>query len=351
MALQCPAFPWADGGNFAANLLPMPLPLIAVFRGGYTGESVISHQSATRMMDAIDRARFDPVFVTLTRERWSCETPEGRDIPLDRGTLEVMRGKGPERFAAALIAIHGAPGEDGKLQGLLDMLGIPYQTGGVLNMALTFSKYSTTAMLRQLGFPVANSLLLADRDERTERDVLQHVGLPCFVKPDQSGSSIGISKVKTEADLRPALDIAFKEDGTVMCEALVQGRELTCGVIRLDGNVRALPVCEIRHTHEFFDYEAKYHAKDTEELIPAPLPEDVTREVQERSAAIYRALGCRGMVRVDHFYTGSQVVTIEVNTTPGFSGASIFPKMLESAGIPVPYAVNSLIGEMVQRTR
>lgn len=351
MALQCPAFPWARGGNFAANLLPMPLPLIAVFRGGYTGESVISHQSATRMMDAIDRARFDPVFITLTRERWSCETPDGRDIPIDRGTLEIERGRGPERFVAALIAIHGAPGEDGKLQGLLDMLGIPYQTGGVLNMALTFSKYSTTAMLRQLGFPVANSLLLAGRDERTERDVLQHVGLPCFVKPDQSGSSIGISKVKTEADLRPALDIAFKEDGTVMCEALVQGRELTCGVIRLDGNVRALPVCEIRHTHEFFDYEAKYHAKDTEELIPAPLPEDVTREVQERSAAIYRALGCRGMVRVDHFYTGSQVVTIEVNTTPGFSGASIFPKMLESAGIPVPYAVNSLIGEMVQRTR
>ncbi len=329
----------------------MPLPLLAVFRGGYTGESVISHQSATRMMEAIDRTRFDPVFITLTRDHWSCETPEGVDIPLDRGTLEVERGKGPERLAAALIAIHGAPGEDGKLQGLLDMLDIPYQTGGVLNMALTFSKYSTTAMLRQLGFPVANSLLLAGRDEQTERNVLQRVGLPCFVKPDQSGSSIGISKVKTEADLRPALDIAFKEDGTVMCEALVQGRELTCGVIRLDGNVRALPVCEIRHTHEFFDYEAKYHAKDTEELIPAPLPDDVTREVQERSAAIYRALGCRGMVRVDHFYTGSQVVTIEVNTTPGFSGASIFPKMLESAGIGVPYAINALIGEMLQRTR
>lgn len=327
----------------------MPLPLIAVFRGGYTGESVISHQSAKRMMDAIDRDRFDPLFITLTRETWTCEAPGGTGIPLDRGLLEVDRGRGNERFAGALIAIHGAPGEDGKLQGLLDMLGIPYQTGGVLNMALTFSKYSTTAMLRQLGFPVANSLMLVHRDEQTEHRVLEQVGLPCFVKPDQSGSSIGISKVKTEADLKPALDIAFQEDGTVMCEALVQGRELTCGVIRLNGEVRALPVCEIRHTHEFFDYEAKYHAKDTEELIPAPLPEDVTRDVQERSAAIYRALGCRGMVRVDHFYTGSEVVTIEVNTTPGFSGASIFPKMLEVAGIGVAPAVNALIGEMLQR--
>jgi D-alanine-D-alanine ligase len=329
----------------------MSLPLIAVFRGGYTGESVISHQSAMRMMEAIDRARFDPLYLTLTREAWTCETPDGRSVPLDRGLLRVDRGHGPELFAAALIAIHGAPGEDGKLQGLLDMLGIPYQTGGVLNMALTFSKYSTTAMLRQLGFPVANSLLLAHRDEQTERNVLQQVGLPCFVKPDQSGSSIGISKVKTEADLKPALDIAFREDGTVMCEAMVQGRELTCGVIRLEGTVRALPVCEIRHSHEFFDYEAKYHAKDTEELIPAPLPEEVTREVQERSAAIYRALGCRGMVRVDHFYTGSEVVTIEVNTTPGFSGASIFPKMLEVAGIGVAPAVNALIAEMIQRPR
>ena len=335
----------------------MSLPLIAVFRGGYTGESVISHQSATRMMDAIDRACFDPLFITLTRGTWTCETPGGGSIPLDRGLLRVERGNGAERFAGALIAIHGAPGEDGKLQGLLDMLDIPYQTGGVLNMALTFSKYSTTAMLRQIGFPVANSLLLAHRDEQTERNVLQQVGLPCFVKPDQSGSSIGISKVKTEADLKPALDIAFAESGpgsgtgTVMCEAMVKGRELTCGVLRLDGIVRALPVCEIRHTHEFFDYEAKYHAKDTEELIPAPLPEDVTREVQERSAAIYRALGCRGMVRVDHFYTGTGVVTIEVNTTPGFSAASIFPKMLEVSGIGVAYAVNALIGEMLQRSR
>ncbi len=329
----------------------MSLPLIAVFRGGYTGESVISHQSAQRMMDAIDRQRFAPYFITLAREEWTCETPERANIPLDRGQLMIDRGHGSERFNGALIAIHGAPGEDGKLQGMLDMLGIPYQTGSVLNMALTFSKFSTTAMLRQLGFPVANSLLLPLRDEHTERRVIEEVGFPCFVKPDQSGSSLGISKVKSVEDLKPALDKAFAEDPTVMCEAMVQGRELTCGVIRLDGMVRALPVCEIRHTHEFFDYEAKYHAKDTEELIPAPLPEEITREVQERSADIYRALGCRGMVRVDHFYTGAQVVTIEINTTPGFSGASIFPKMLEVEGIGVPYAVNSLLAEMLQRSR
>lgn len=333
----------------------MSRPLIAVFRGGYTGESVISHQSAQRMMDAIDRARFDPLFITLERDRWSCATPEGADVPLDRALLQADRGHGPERFAMALIAIHGAPGEDGKLQGLLDMLDMPYQTGSVLSMAVTFSKYTTTALLRQLGFPVANSLLLTQRDAQTEREVMERVGLPCFVKPDQSGSSIGISKVKTPEDLKPALDKAFAEDGIVMCEAMVTGRELTCGVIRLGGKVRALPVCEIRHTHEFFDYEAKYHAQDTQELIPAPLPDEVTSLVQHRSEAIYRALGCNGMVRVDHFWTGGSdpgdVVTIEVNTTPGFSGASIYPKMLEASGIGVAPAVNGLIEECLQRAR
>lgn len=335
--------------------IPMQRPLIAVFRGGYSGESVISHQSARRMLEAVDTARYEPVYITLTPEAWSCEAPDGGALSFDRALLRVDTGSGLRSVNAALIAIHGAPGEDGKLQGLLDMLRIPYQTGGVLNMAVTFSKYTTTGMLRQLGFPVAASVLLMKGDPGIRERVLREVGLPCFVKPDQSGSSIGISKVRTPEELPPALDKAFAEGDVVMAEAFVQGRELTCGVIRLNGKVTALPVCEIRHTHEFFDYEAKYHAKDTEELIPAPLPDAVTRLVQQRSEAIYRALDCRGMVRVDHFYTGNDqgpdggVVTIEVNTTPGFSPASIYPKMLEVCGIGVPAAVNGLIAECLQR--
>ena len=332
-------------------------PSVAVFRGGYTGEAVISHQSARRMLEAIDRDRYDPFYITIAHDRWDAASPDGAELEFDRATLQVHRNGRAIPTDFALIAIHGAPGEDGRLQGLLDMLRIPYQTGGVLNMALTFSKYSTTAMLRQLGFPVANSLLLLRGEGTAEQRVLDQVGLPCFVKPDQSGSSIGISKVKAREDRRPALDKAFVEGDVVMCEAFVRGRELTCGVIRMGGTVRALPVCEIRHSHEFFDYEAKYHAKDTEELIPAPLPEHVTRLVQQRSEAIYRALGCNGMVRVDHFYTGQEdapdggVVTIEVNTTPGFSDASIYPKMLEVSGIGVTHAVNTLIADGLQRGR
>lgn len=327
----------------------MALPFIAILRGGYTGESVISLQSARTMMEALDATRYEAVYITVARDTWTCERADGTQLPFDRGAFTADRGQGHERFAAALIAIHGTPGEDGRLQGYLDMLGVPYQTGGVLTMAITMSKFSTTGLLRQMGFAVAGSLLLRDRSAATVQRVLDEVGLPCFVKPDGSGSSLGISKVKTAEELGPALEKAFAEDATVMCEAFVKGRELTCGVIRLHGKVQAMPVCEIRHSHEFFDYEAKYHATDTEELIPAPIPDEVTREVQQRSEAIYTALKCDGMVRVDHFWTGEQVITIEVNTTPGFSGASIFPKMLKVAGIGVPAAINGLVQGMLER--
>ena len=326
----------------------MQRPSIAVVRGGYSGESVISHQSATRMLQSLDTGRFDPYFVTLTREPWTCERPDGTAVPFDRGDFALDRGQGPECFAAALIAIHGAPGEDGKLQGYLDMLDVPYQTGGVLNMALTFSKYGTTGFLREMGFTVAPSVLVRG-DLPVPHERIAALGLPVFVKPDESGSSLGVSKVKRTEDLMPALDIAFKECSNVMVEGAVTGRELTCGVLRLGANVRPMPICEIRTSREFFDYEAKYHAQDTEELVPAPLSYDVTRLVQDRSVAIYRALDCRGMVRVDHFWTGTELVTIEVNTTPGFSGASIYPKMLEVDGSGVPAAINGLVEECLQR--
>lgn len=331
----------------------MALPFIAILRGGYTGESVISLKSAQTVMDALDKERFEAAFISVGRDRWVCERNDGTMLPFDRGAFTADRGHGPERFTAALIAIHGTPGEDGKLQGYLDMLKVPYQTGGVLNMALTMSKFSTTGLLRQMGFPVAPSLLLQGRDPSDEQRVLDEVGLPCFIKPDNSGSSLGISKVKTVAELGPALDKAFAEDPTVMCEAFVQGRELTCGVIRMGEELHALPICEIRTSHEFFDFEAKYNATDTEEIVPAPVPDHIALLIQERSIAIYRALKCNGMARIDHFWLegqgdGQQIVTIEVNTVPGFTPVSIFPKMLAAAGITIGEAVNGMAEGVVK---
>lgn len=321
------------------------LPLVAVVRGGYSGESVISHQSAARMFRAIDTKQFRPLYVTIDANAWSCEDGDGSSIQLDRGTFSIATPNGPQQFNAALIAIHGAPGENGLLQGYLDMLNIPYQTGDVLTMALTFSKFSTTALLRELGFTVAPSLLVRKHDPRPEASSLQ-VGYPCFVKPDQSGSSLGVSKVDGPDMLNDALGSAFMEGDAVMIEAAVQGRELTCGVLISGNEHTPLPVCEISTSRAFFDYEAKYHASDTVETIPADLPSEVTHLVQQRSVAISKALGCRGMIRVDHFWTGSDLVTIEINTVPGFSQASIYPKMLEVSGSSVEKTIQHLLNDL-----
>lgn len=324
-------------------------PLIAIIRGGYTGESVISMQSAATMMGALDTGRYEPVYLSVLSSGWTCYQPDEQPIQFDRGTFSLDRGQGPERIAAALIAIHGSPGENGVLQGYLDLLGIPYQTGGVLNMALTMSKSATVALLRDLGFPVATSVRLHAGDIRTA-EAMAHVGYPCFVKPDQSGSSLGVAKVRTPEALNDALKAAFKECPYVLVERGVEGRELTCGVLITGAHYEALPVCEISTSREFFDYEAKYHSADTRETIPAELPDAVTLLVQERSVAIARSLDCRGMVRVDHMWTGSELITIEVNTVPGFSKASIYPKMLEAAGIGVATGVNRTVeGMLIQK--
>ncbi len=325
------------------------LPLIVIFRGGYSGESVISHQSAATMMAAVDRSGHRAFFVSITKEAWTAEDDQERPLALDKGDLSVDLGHGSERPVAAMIAIHGAPGEDGRLQGYLDMLGIPYQTGSVLNMALTFSKFSTVGLLRELGFAVPRSVLVTRDGPQDQERVLTHTGLPCFVKPDEAGSSLGVTKVKTADALDAALVAAFAECPRVLVESAVAGRELTCGVLTLEGTTRALPICEVRTSREFFDFEAKYHATDTEEIVPADLPDEVARLVQERSVAIYKALDCRGMVRVDHFWTGERLLTIEVNTVPGFSKASIFPKMLRADGIGVEGAINAMLRQLVHR--
>ena len=331
------------------SIMSSERPLIAVVRGGYTGESVISHQSAVRMHAAIDRSTYHPLFVTIERDRWSCHDEHGAELALDRATFSVAIDNGTRRFDAALIAVHGPPGEDGLLQGYLDMLGVPYQTGGVLAMAVTFSKFATTALLREQGFTVAPSILVRAHGERPDVAALPF-GYPCFVKPDQSGSSLGVSKVARPEDLDIALTKAFLEGDAVMIEAAVKGRELTCGVLIIGHTYTALPVCEISTSREFFDYEAKYHAADTVETIPADLPPQVTVLVQERSVAIAKAMDCRGMVRVDHFWTGSDLVTIEINTVPGFSKASIYPKMLEVSGLGVETALNQMVGDLLERT-
>jgi D-alanine-D-alanine ligase len=239
-----------------------------------------------------------------------------------------------ERIDAALIYTHGDPGENGKIQAYLDMMGIPYLNSGVLASALSFDKWYCNQFLKGFGFKVAKSEILTEQTQVSNQALIEELGLPIFVKPADSGSSYGISKVKTAAELTPALELAFKEGKRVVLESFLDGIEVTCGVYRSSKGLVALPLTEIVSETEFFDYEAKYSGK-SQEITPARIEDTLREKVQDTAKKIYDLLGLKAIARIDFMLVGQEPYVIEVNTTPGFSPASIVPQMLAAAGISI----------------
>lgn len=310
----------------------MERKILAVFQGGYSDEAKISFGTAAFVMKHLDRNRYRPVLCSILPEKWVAHIDD-QELPINKEDLSFEMDGKQLRPDAVFMAIHGTPGEDGKLQAYLDVQGIPYNTGNVRNMTLTFNKAATTTALREAGFLVADCILLLPGTDVNEKQILEKVGLPCFVKPSNGGSSLGISKVKEAVELRQAIDRAFAEDDEVMVEGLLEGTEVTCGVLRIDGMVKALPVTEIISKNEFFDYESKYTPGGNEEITPARLaPEDYER-CQRISEQIYETLNCRGVVRIDQMVHNGQCFIIEVNTVPGMSAASILPQQAAAAGL------------------
>lgn len=304
---------------------------VAVFAGGYSQEAAVSLKSAAMVMNNINRELFDPLLIRISKQGWEAEF-KGLTFAVDRSNCTVQL---PERLFipdVAFIMVHGTPGEDGHLQGYFDMIGLPYTTGGVLNMALTFDKGLTTQTLRAMHLPTTTGVLLRAGEEHNLADVLAQVGLPCFVKPNRGGSSIGMSKVNTAEALPAALTKAFQEDSQVLVERFVAGTEVTCGVIPWEGDIRALPATEIVSENEFFDFEAKYLGK-SQEITPARITDEVMQAVQTLALRIYRAFECRGMIRVDMLIEGDNPLVIEINTVPGFTEASIIPQQAAVVGI------------------
>jgi D-alanine-D-alanine ligase len=293
------------------------------------------------VMDNIDRTRFAPVKVIIDRIAWKAEW-EGITHPIDRNDFTFIVNGTKHLFDGIFMIIHGTPGEDGLLQGYFEMLGIPVTTGGVYTQALTFNKKATTRVLSSMGFHTARSLQIKAWEPYSSTFVVQHVGLPCFVKPNCGGSSLGTSRVNLTEDLHLALDKAFKVDDHVIIEEFIGGTEVTCGVIVWQGKVMALPITEIVSKKEFFDYEAKYQGL-SEEITPARLSEDLTLQIQRLSEDIYRKLECRGMIRVDYIIKDQTPYVIEVNTTPGFSEASIIPQQAAAVGINKTQLISAVI--------
>ena len=237
------------------------------------------------------------------------------------------------RFDAVFIAIHGTPGENGLLQGYFDMMGIPYTSCGAFCSALTFNKQACKLFLKDYSIPMADSVLIRAGENFDPVSIINQTGLPCFVKPNDSGSSFGVTKVKKKEELLSAISIAFKESNEVVIEAFMNGREVACGVVKTKKESIVLPVTEIISKNEFFDYEAKYTPGKSDEVTPADMPPAVTNEIQRLSSRIYDLLGCKGIVRVDFIIIDQKPVFLEINTIPGMTEESLIPKQAEAAGI------------------
>lgn len=324
----------------------MSKPCIAFVTGGYSGEAVISYKSAITIQNNLDLAKFDVYRIDITPDEWFHPGPDGEKYPIDKNGFSLNINEAVINFDAVLIGIHGTPGEDGKLQGYFDLMGLPYTSCDAATSALTFNKRYTVAVASFGGVNVARSLHLFSHSPMAIKDILGTLQLPVFVKPNNGGSSIGMSKVNTENELAPALEKAFREDDQVLVEEFISGREFTIGVFRSRGEIITLPFTEILTEKEFFDYEAKYGGKSTE-VTPAECTPVVAEQVRSTAKKVYEIFNCRGIVRMDFIYENvkSTPYLLEINTVPGQSEASIVPQQVIANGWNLKDFYSALIEE------
>lgn len=314
---------------------------VALVTGGYTGEAEISFKSSDFVYSQLDKAKYDVYPVTIALDSWFHVSEQGIKIPINREDFSLTIDGHVVKFDVAFIILHGTPGEDGRLQGYFDMIGLPYTSCGALTSALTMNKGYTKSILADIpDLHVANSVLLFESHRRDAVSLItERLSLPYFVKPNAGGSSIGMSKVKEDAALQEALDKAFDAANTgrqVLVEEFVTGREFSQGIFRDSaGELVVLPATEVRTTREFFDFEAKYIPGLTEEITPADLTDEQKDRASRIIREIYIRLNCRGMVRVDFFLEAEtdRFYFIEINTIPGQTPQSFIPQQVRAFGM------------------
>jgi len=316
---------------------------VAIVCGGDSGEFDVSMKSGGQVFQHLDREKFMPYRVIISRKGWFCSI-DGVDVEVDKDHFTFLHNGKTIKPDIVFNAIHGTPGEDGKLQGYFDMIGIPYTSSGVTTSSLTFNKSFCKRVVASMGVKTANSVHLFRHTQDPVYAVWEEIAFPCFVKPNNGGSSVGMSKVNKAEELEAALQRAFHEDDEVLVEDFIRGRELTCGVIRSEGEVIAFPVTEIISKTDFFDYEAKYKEGLAEEVVPANIEEDVAEKCRNISKDLYGTLNCRGVVRFDYIYSNYEFYFLEVNTVPGLSEQSIIPKMARAHG----WTMTELFSRMIE---
>ena len=317
--------------------------IIAIVAGGDSSEYEVSLKSARGIYSYIDKEKYSLYIIELSKKRWEAILNDGSRAKIDKNDFSFIENGKKIKPDFAYITIHGTPGENGILQGYFELIGIPYSTCDVLISALTFSKFTLNVYLKEFGVRVADSILVRKGQPISDEDIISRIGLPCFIKPNDSGSSFGVTKVKTKEDIQPALQTAFKESNYVMVEEFMGGIELANGCYKTKDKSVVLPITEVVSKNEFFDYGAKYKG-EAEEITPARLSSELTERVQKLTSAIYDILGCKGIVRVDYIITeGEKINMLEINTTPGMTTASFIPQQVRAAGLDIKDVMTDII--------
>jgi D-alanine-D-alanine ligase len=322
---------------------------IAIVAGGDSSEVVVSLKSAAGIYSFMDKDRYNLYIVTIVGQLWQVEISETEKLAIDRNDFSFAQNGSKVCFDFAYITIHGTPGENGILQGYFDLIGMPYSCCGVLAASVTFNKFTCNQYLKGFGVKVSESMVLRKGQTVTSQEVADKLGFPCFVKPNVGGSSFGVTKVKTLAEVQPAIEKAFAEGDEVMIEAFMAGTEITCGIYKTKQKSVVLPITEVVSQNEFFDFDAKYKGQ-VEEITPARLSEAVTNRVQQLTSAIYDILGCKGIVRIDYIISEGDVINLlEVNTTPGMTATSFIPQQVRAAGIDIKDVMTDIIENELTR--
>lgn len=324
---------------------------IALMAGGYSGEYEVSINSAKNIAAELDAGKYKVYTILVNRSNWFYASPGGENIEVNKNDFSIEVAGEKIKFDAAFITIHGTPGEDGKLQGYLDMLGIPYNNCGAATSAITMNKAYTKAIVNGIkDLHVAGSVQVFRGQKETIETQVEHLKLPWFIKPNNGGSSVGMSKVNVKEALPGALEMAFAEDEQVLVEEFIKGREFSIGIVKFEGETIVLPATEIISSKEFFDFEAKYTPGISKEITPANLSEAQNERIKRVVKEAYRVLNCKGMTRIDFILQEAtdDFYFIEINTTPGQSAASLIPQQVRAAGMDLGEFYGKLIEEALK---
>ena len=320
---------------------------IAIVCGGDSSEHDVSMHSAQGLYSFFDKERYNIYIVDVKGIDWHVELEDGTSAPIDKNDFSFIENGKHVEFDYAYITIHGAPGENGIMQGYFDLIHLPYSTSGVLVEALTFDKYVLNNYLRGFGVNVADSILLRRGEEYDEEEIEKRLGMPCFVKPAADGSSFGVSKVKNIDQLAPALRVAFMESDEVMIEGFLDGTEISQGVYKTKDKSIVFPATEVVTSNEFFDYNAKYNGQ-VQEITPARINPDTAKRVAAETSRIYDILHANGIIRIDYIISkdkeGNDVINmLEINTTPGMTATSFIPQQVRAAGLDIKEVLSEIV--------